>query len=77
MTIAVQMYRSVDGSLHETEHASLRADLVHTIVSSGAVNEASAVKLVEWLCDPRDRLSDMKDGLLALYRTHPEAGAGA
>jgi len=73
MTQPIQMYRSHDGSIHETEFASLKADLKHMLVQSDAINEASAAKLVAWLTDPRENLAGMAELVEMLYDKHPEA----
>lgn len=71
MTQPIQMYRSTDGTVHETEHASLRADLRHILSTVDGMNNAIALKIVDTLCESRERVFEVAQVLRWLYDTHP------
>lgn len=67
MTQTIQMYRSVNGTIHETEQESLKADLHYCLMQSNTINEASATKLVEWLSGS----GEAADIINALHQVQP------
>lgn len=74
MTQTVQMCRSNSGTVHESEHVSHKDDLRHWLMRSELINEASATRLVDWLCGSRESLCETGSMINALIETHPSNG---
>jgi hypothetical protein len=71
MTVKVEMFRSTSGNLFDTEHCALRDDLRGLLIDSGDVNEASAVKLVDYITGDLSRLNAFREQLERIAKTHP------